>query len=239
MIEITDPLEEQRTWDPLRRHPTVPTPAWKPMGKDHREQFLLQLSRACRLCRNCELGTREAERQLSGAVIARDPHVFSNQADSRFMIVGQNPGWDELAAGEPFVGAAGKNFEKAIRQHGLTRKDFYITNNVKCFTTGNARPSVRHQQACSPWLRLEIAAVRPVLVTTLGGSAFDVFCPELRFGDYVGRVVDSKEFGVKVFAAYHPSPLNSANLEEFGRQMGLLCRTVIRYRAERSDGKRP
>jgi DNA polymerase len=170
----------------------------------------------------CELGLSGAER--NGEV--RDPHVFSNLNPTRAIVVGQNPGWNEVKEREPFVGDAGKTFNEEVAKHGLDRSWFYITNTVKCFTKGNQRPQARHMQRCEPFLRMEINLIKPKIVVALGAVAFDQLCPGLQFTPSLKKLTPSEKYGVKVFAIYHPSPLNfrdPARKGAFSDQVKILC----------------
>lgn len=188
---------------------------------DRKLRMLLQLSRACTACSMCELGLKCAERDG----VLRDPHIFSNLNPRRFMIVGQNPGWNELKAGEPFVGEAGMNFDNEVKKHGLSRNDFYVCNAVRCYTSGNSRPTQKNIDRCKPFLQMEINLIKPKLVIALGGVAFSQLCPRAVFGESLKKLTPS-EFGVKVFAIYHPSPVNLRDhrrREAFEDQIKIMC----------------
>ena len=84
----------------------------------------------------------------------------------------------KTCSGRPFVGPAGKLFNRALEELGLERRDFYITNAVKHFRfeqRGKRRlhrnPERSHVQACRPWLEAEIAKVRPRVVVCMGAIA--------------------------------------------------------------------
>lgn len=192
---------------------------------ERKMRMLVPLSQTCLACSMCELGLKVAVRGSLGL----DPHVLSNMNPTRFMVVGQNPGWNELRKREPFVGDAGKNFDDEISKHGLTRKDFYICNTVRCYTEGNSRPSATHVERCEPFLRMEINIIKPRLVISLGAVAFDQLCPGVSFQDSMSKITKSKKFGVNVFAIYHPSPLNldeGGKRAAFEEQVELMCGLV-------------
>ena len=158
-----------------------------------------------------------------------DPHVFSNMIPSRWMVVGQNPGFNECMKGEPFVGDAGKFFDKCVKDGGLSRSNFYISNAVRCHTVGNEKPMAEHVERCEPFLRIEINLLRPRLVITLGAVAFEVFCPGMKLTKNLGGIVESDKFGVKVYPVYHPSPRNmnvKARMEKFEEDISNLCKLV-------------
>jgi DNA polymerase len=196
---------------------------------DRKLRMLRQLSNTCRACTMCELGRKEPER--NGTV--RDPHVLSNMnpTSTRVVVVGQNPGWEEITKGTPFIGQSGNNFNKELAKHGIDRSQFYITNGVKCFTADNAKPNYQHVSRCKPFLMMELTLINPLLVVTLGGSAFDILCPGVGYQQSLGRITKSEEFDVKVFAIYHPSPLNLADRgrrADFERQIAILAKLVKR-----------
>jgi DNA polymerase len=180
----------------------------------------------------CELGRKDAEKNG----ICRDPHVFSNMSPTRFMVVGQNPGWDELREREPFVGAAGRNFNNEIAKNGHSRSDFYITNTVKCWTRGNSKPRGCHISACEPFLRMEVNLLKPDIIVALGAVAFQTLCPNDVFSECLRKITIST-YG-KVYAIYHPSPMNINNQErrvKFNSQIGLLCAAMDRL--NKNNGK--
>lgn len=196
---------------------------------DRKKRMIDQLSTTCLTCSMCELGLTEAEKIEKEGSTVRDPHVLSNLNPKRFIIIGQNPGWDELKKRQPFIGQSGKNFDHEIAKHGYNRSEFYITNIVKCYTKDNAKPSSTHITKCSPFLQMEINIIRPLLVITLGSVAFSGLCPNFKYSDRLGQITKSEPYGVKVFAVLHPSPLNlsdKARKEEFSRQISTMCRLI-------------
>jgi uracil-DNA glycosylase family 4 len=112
----------------------------------------------CRLCR------------LAGG---RTQIVFGvGNPRARLMFVGEGPGRDEDLKGEPFVGRAGMLLtdiiEKGMR---LARSDVYICNVVKCRPPDNRNPEPDEVEACSPFLRQQIALVKPEVIVALGKFA--------------------------------------------------------------------
>jgi uracil-DNA glycosylase family 4 len=191
-----------------------------------RSNMLVPLCTACKLCRMCNLGWRKT---LEGN--SCDPHVFSNMNISRYVVVGQNPGMNEMKRGEPFVGASGMNFNDELQVNGHSRDEFYITNTVKCYTAGNQKPTRECINQCGAYLKLEFASLRPKLVVSLGAVAFERLCPGMKFSEYCGKIANSIEYGVKVFVVYHPSPMNlavPARKKEFKHQIKLLCSLIDR-----------
>lgn len=190
--------------------------------QDRWKRMLDPLASTCRACSMCELGMEPAKKNDE----IRDPHVFSNMNPSKFMVVGQNPGWEEVKAGTPFIGPSGNNFDAELHKNGISRDDLYICNTVRCFTPNNAKPTDKHKQRCEPFLEMEIGLLKPTMVITLGQVAFSQFCPSAKYSDSLAKITKSDKYGVNVFAVFHPSPLNINDPErrkEFNRQMVLMC----------------
>jgi hypothetical protein len=83
---------------------------------------------------------------------------------AELMFVGEGPGADEDAQGEPFVGRAGQLLNNMIKAMGLRREDIYIANVVKCRPPGNRTPEPDECETCSPFLMRQIAAIKPKVV---------------------------------------------------------------------------
>jgi DNA polymerase len=90
---------------------------------------------------------------------------------ARLMFVGEAPGEDEDVQGEPFVGRAGQLLTKMIEAMGLRREDVYICNTVKCRPPNNRNPEPDELAACEPFLKAQLAAVKPEAIVTLGKFA--------------------------------------------------------------------
>ena len=197
-------------------------------------RMLRPISLTCKACTMCDLG-RKMHEQNSRKF---DPHVFSNMNPSKFVVVGQNPGFNECIEDQPFVGESGKFFNKIVEENGLARRDFYISNCVRCHTMGNESPNNNHKSKCEPFLRLEIGLLNPSLVITLGAHSFDVFCPDKKLSDSLGTIVESEKFGVKVYPIYHPSPRNMSNgdrKDKFIADVSKLCRLIQLLRSRESS----
>lgn len=88
--------------------------------------------------------------------------------DAALLFVGEGPGEQEDAQGEPFVGRSGAILDEVLRDHGLARADVRITNCVKCRPPGNRDPTEPELSNCRGYLEAEIAAVDPAAIVTLG-----------------------------------------------------------------------
>ncbi|MEI7943070.1 MAG: uracil-DNA glycosylase [Candidatus Riflemargulisbacteria bacterium] len=138
-------------------------------------------------------------------------NVFSNMNPSaKIMVVGQNPGRDEAERDEPFVGEAGKRFDEAmLRIVGLTRKDLYIANTIRCYTPGNRKPFESEITSCRYFLDKEIELIKPKIIIALGGIALKQLTGLNGVMKHHGKVIHSIRYGVPVMSIIHPSPLNT------------------------------
>jgi uracil-DNA glycosylase family 4 len=93
------------------------------------------------------------------------------------MIVGEAPGFNEDRQGEPFVGAAGKLLDTLLARVGLARSDVYITNVLKCRPPMNRDPMPNEVETCSPYLKAQLALIRPKVVLILGRHALERLMP--------------------------------------------------------------
>jgi uracil-DNA glycosylase family 4 len=125
---------------------------------------------------------------------------------ARLMFVGEAPGQDEDEQGLPFVGRAGQLLTKMIEAMGLRRDDVYIANVLKCRPPGNRPPKPDEVATCGPFLRKQIAAIKPEVLCTLGSFAAQAV---LRQEDKISAM-RGKFFsidGVTVMPTYHPAYL--------------------------------
>ena len=130
---------------------------------------LTVLTLAARSCRGCDL-YRDADQTVFGA----------GSPGSTIMFVGEQPGDQEDRAGEPFVGPAGRLFDRALDAADIDRETTYVTNAVKHFKFTRAAGQKRriHEKpnrgeviACRPWLLAELGAISPRIVVCLGATA--------------------------------------------------------------------
>jgi DNA polymerase len=98
--------------------------------------------------------------------------VFGEGSPSaRLMFIGEAPGAEEDLQGRPFVGAAGQVLNNLLNKLGLQREEVYITNVVKSRPPENRDPELDEIAACLPFLKMQIAAIRPKVIVTLGKIA--------------------------------------------------------------------
>jgi uracil-DNA glycosylase len=153
------------------------------------------------------------------------------------MFVGEQPGDQEDQIGRPFVGPAGKLFDRALEEVGLDRSTAYVTNVVKHFkwtARGKRRihqkPNWSEIAACRPWLDAELSVVKPRVLTCLGATAAQALLgKQFRVTKQRGQPVES-ELAPVVIATVHPSAILRAEDRdaEFAAFVDDL-RTVARY----------
>jgi DNA polymerase len=135
---------------------------------------------------------------------------------AELMFVGEGPGADEDAQGEPFVGRAGQLLNNMIKAMGISREQVYIANIVKCRPPGNRTPEREECETCSPFLMRQIAVVKPKVVVALGAvAAKTLLAMSASMMQLRGRFYDFKPFGVrsndpdwdgcKLAVTYHPA----------------------------------
>ncbi|MGB8949274.1 MAG: uracil-DNA glycosylase [Candidatus Sulfotelmatobacter sp.] len=137
---------------------------------------------------------------------------------AELMFVGEGPGADEDAQGEPFVGRAGQLLNNMIKAMGLQREDVYIANVVKCRPPGNRTPEPDECETCSPFLMRQIAVIKPKVVVALGATAAkNLLAMNSSLGELRGRFYGFKPVGVRssdpswpgarLAVTYHPAYL--------------------------------
>ena len=111
---------------------------------------------------------------------SRTQTVFGvGNPDAEIMFIGEAPGADEDAQGEPFVGRAGQLLTKIIKAMGFAREEVYIANILKCRpdvpagSFGNRAPTPREMQTCRPYLMQQIEIIRPKVIVALGAVAVE------------------------------------------------------------------
>ena len=137
------------------------------------------------------------------------------------MLVGEQPGDQEDRQGRPFVGPAGQLLDRALEAAGIDRQTVYVTNAVKHFKwepRGKRRihqkPNAAEISACRPWLRAEIATIRPRIILCLGATAAQsLLGPRFRVSKQRGQLVASP-LAPHVLATIHPSAILRAPDEQ-------------------------
>lgn len=122
---------------------------------------------------------------------------------AEIVFVGEAPGKTEDERGEPFVGSAGKRLDAALEKCGLSRRDVYITNVVKCRPPGNRVPKEEERAACSAYLEAELSLVNPKLVCVMGNTASMSLLGQADITSNHGKIVERG--GRRYFLTFHPA----------------------------------
>jgi len=146
-------------------------------------------------CMKCPLGA------------TRNRFVFGvGNPHAALMFIGEAPGADEDAQGEPFVGRAGQLLNKILEAIAMRREDVYIANILKCRPPNNRTPQQDEVEQCIPYLRKQIELIRPVLIVCLGLTAVqNLLGTTESLGRLRGRVLTFE--GIPMMVTYHPAAL--------------------------------
>lgn len=125
------------------------------------------------------------------------------------MVVGEGPGADEDAQGEPFVGRAGKLLDEMLASIGRSRRDnVFIANVVKCRPPGNRDPESDEVEACRPYLDQQIRLIQPRLIVGLGRTAAQrLLATDQPLAKLRGPLHRYGDDGIPLFITYHPAYL--------------------------------
>ena len=212
----------------LRRDPPAATStehaAAEASESDSREQRIARLGweelaaevAGCRACRLCDTRTKT---------------VFGvGNPNAEWMLIGEAPGAEEDARGEPFVGQAGRLLDNILANVGLTRsgrtpQSVYIANVLKCRPPGNRNPEPSEVAQCEPFLLRQIELVKPKLIVVMGRfAAQSLLRTDASIASLRGRVhrVDVAGREIPVVVTYHPAYL-LRNLADKAKVWADLC----------------
>jgi uracil-DNA glycosylase len=151
-----------------------------------------ELDRRIQACTDCDL-----YHNTTHAVPGEGP------ADAKIVFIGEAPGYYEDKSGRPFVGPAGKFLDELLASIGLRRSDVFIANVVKHRPPSNRDPLADEIAACSKWLDLQLALIRPKVIVTLGRYSMNRFFP----GESITRIHGQARQveGYTVVPMFHPA----------------------------------
>lgn len=157
---------------------------------------LKDLIEVCNSCQKCDLASTRTNVAFG-----------EGNLRAKLMFIGEGPGAEEDLQGRPFVGRAGRLLDKMLGDVGLSREEVYIANVVKCRPPGNRVPTQEEAETCLPYLRNQVAIIRPKIIVCLGATAM-TYCIDRSLksiGPVRGKWFDRK--GCKMMATYHPAAL--------------------------------
>ena len=162
---------------------------------------LEEVGREASSCTRCDLALTRRN-VVFGAGNPITPLVF----------VGEGPGENEDATGQPFVGRAGALLDKVLTENSMTRQHVYICNTIKCRAcviegnrAKNRPPRVEEMEACRPWLQQQLDLIRPLVIVCLGAPAANtIIHRNFRMTQERGQWFDSP-YADKAMATFHPA----------------------------------
>ena len=164
------------------------------------------------------------------------PGVGDRNAD--WLVVGEAPGAEEDAKGEPFVGQAGRLLDAMLAAIDLARgENVYIANVLKCRPPGNRNPAPEEVAACLPYLMRQIELLRPKITFAVGRFAAQALLDtDEPIGRLRGRV--HRYHGIPVVVSYHPAYLlrNPADKAKAWEDLCLARRVAAEARPAASPG---
>jgi DNA polymerase len=166
-----------------------------PPADDRRRELTLLAERVAGCTRCAELAR------------TRKQTVFGvGPVDAELCFVGEAPGANEDAQGEPFVGEAGQLLNRIIAACGMKREEVYICNIIRCRPPGNRLPLPEEASNCREYLERQLDLVRPKYLCALGaGAAQNLLGSKLPIGRLRGKFHDYR--GIPVLCTYHPAYL--------------------------------
>ncbi len=201
-----------------------PLPTAQPLPADDRGAQIgamnwQQLKSAVSACTSCVL--HKQRRQAVFGV---------GDEGAEWLFVGEGPGAEEDARGEPFVGQAGKLLDNMLAAIGLKRgNNVYIANIVKCRPPGNRTPEPVEANACEPYLTRQITLIKPRLIIALGKVAVqNLLGTEATIASLRGRAHAYR--GTPLIVTYHPAYL-LRNLADKAKAWEDLCFAVDTMKA--------
>jgi uracil-DNA glycosylase family 4 len=191
----------------LRQAPEQPTDRLQHIAALGWPEFPAEVA-ACTACGLCKTRNRAV------------PGVGDVRA--QWLFVGEAPGAEEDAKGEPFVGQAGRLLDNMLAALGMKRgRNVYIANVLKCRPPGNRTPTPLEAEACRPYLDRQIALIGPGLIVALGKSAATTLLNvDASIASLRGRV--HRYRGVPLIVTYHPAYL-LRNLPDKAKAWEDLC----------------
>lgn len=153
-----------------------------------------QLYDECMMCNKCELSQKRSK------VVFGEGNI-----KAPIMFIGEAPGADEDRMGVPFVGKAGQLLTKGLTALDLIRdRDYYICNVCKCRPENNRTPQEEEAEACIPYLRNQVALIKPKIIVCLGAIALRyVMDRDGKITRDRGKWIERK--GYNMMATFHPS----------------------------------
>jgi uracil-DNA glycosylase len=128
--------------------------------------------------------------------------------NSRYAIIGEAPGADEVKEGTPFIGKAGNILWDALGEYKLSRSDFLIINSANCrpkVGNKNGKPTKIQMERCKPWIVKYLKVIKPEKILILGNYALETMLNEGNILERNGELTRLDEFNCYVYKSVHPA----------------------------------
>ena len=186
-----------------------------------------------------EMGWPQLKESVAGCLACplhkgRNKTVFGvGDEAAEWLFIGEGPGAEEDAKGEPFVGQAGKLLDNMLAAIKLKRgHNVYIANVVKCLPPGNRNPEPGEAAQCEPYLHRQIALIKPKLIVALGKvAAVNLLKRDAAVASMRGKIHQYQ--GIPLIVTYHPAYL-LRSLPEKAKAWTDLCFAVDTMRGLQS-----
>ncbi len=181
-------------------------------------------------CRQAQLPLKEGATNL----------VFGKGSpNAEIMFVGEAAGRNEDLQGEPFVGAAGKNLDKLLKEVGLSLDNVYIANILKYRPPENRNPLPEEIEKHTPWLLRQIEEIKPKVVCSLGNYATKFFLAGCVVKDMdkqegitkvhgKAKMIEIGGIKIKLIPLFHPAAIiyNQSLKAEWEKDMEIVKREI-------------
>ena len=169
-----------------------------------------ELAKVCGLCTKCPIGGKSLAKDNLDTPYSTN--VFSSRnPKAEIMVVGQNPGIDEVWSGHPFSGQAGIILWEKLASIGIESKDVYATNIVKCHIVEERKPTQDEVDNCRHHIDEEIRIVSPRIIVALGSLTLKSLTGVSGIMKHAGEIVHSPRYGAPVLAMPYT---NKTNIED-------------------------
>ena len=191
------------------------------------DPLLDEISQKIINCKKCDL----AESRIN-AVPGEGPQ------HAKMILIGEGPGQKEDDTGRPFIGQSGKFLSELLERNGIHREDVFITSVVKCRPPDNRVPTMEEIKSCLPYLLSQIDSIAPVVIVTLGNTAYQVFSftfylPKKKIGEVRGKLFHLHSTAAKILIpTYHPAGLlyNRKLIPDFEEDIKKAVDQLSQYR---------
>ncbi|MGI6240789.1 MAG: uracil-DNA glycosylase [Candidatus Omnitrophota bacterium] len=168
----------------------------QPASSESAKTAILNLRDKVLKCRKCPALVTNRNKIVFGAGNIRAQLVF----------VGEAPGRDEDLQGIPFVGRAGQLLTKIIEAMGMTRREVFICNVLKCRPPQNRPPAPDEVIHCRPYLKEQLRLIAPKIIVALGNHACQALLSTDKGISQLRGSLQEYE-GIPVMCTYHPAYL--------------------------------